>query len=144
MAVRDLYSRLIQGWNQRDGVAYAAPLAHDAEVIGFDGSVTVGRDGVAKEMHRIFHDHQTARYVVVVKSVRSLANDTVILRAAVGMIPPGASDLMPDRNAWHVVVALRGADGWEIAGFQCTPAEFHGRPQLVEQMTDELRVAMTT
>ncbi|MGZ4033139.1 MAG: SgcJ/EcaC family oxidoreductase, partial [Tumebacillaceae bacterium] len=28
---------------------------------------------------------------------------------------------------------------WQIALFQNTPAQFHGRPELVEQMTAELR-----
>ena len=35
-----------------------------------------------------------------------------------------------------------GSDGqWRIALFQNTPAQFHGRPEAAEALTDELRAA---
>jgi hypothetical protein len=55
------------------------------------------------------------------------------------MIPPGQSDLNPAANVLQTLVATRDGDTWRIALFQNTPAQFHGRPELVERMTDELR-----
>jgi hypothetical protein len=57
----------------------------------------------------------------------------------VGVVPPGSSELEPARNAHQTVVATRQDDRWQIVLFQNTPAQFHGRPELLEQMTHELR-----
>ena len=62
-----------------------------------------------------------------------------LLRAIVGMVPPGGSELEPDKNAHQTVVAAKEDDAWRIILLQNTPAQFHGRPELVSQMTDELR-----
>lgn len=78
-------------------------------------------------------------YVAKIKSVRFLAPDVAILRAIVGMVPPGQSDLNPAVNAFQTLVATRHDGQWLIALFQNTPAQFHGRPELVQQMTEELR-----
>ena len=37
-SVAALYEALINGWNNSDGEAFAAPFARDGVVIGFDGS----------------------------------------------------------------------------------------------------------
>ena len=74
-----------------------------------------------------------------VKSVRLLSPEVAILRAIVGMVPPGQSDLNPAVNAHQTLVAAKRDGTWRIAFFQNTPAQFHGRPELVQQMTEELR-----
>jgi len=106
-------------------------------VIGFDGSELTGRNAIRDEMARIFEDHETARYVTKVREVRSLAAEVEVLRAIAGMVPPGKTELEPARNAHQTLVAARG----EILLFQNTPAQFHGRPELVEGMTRELEAA---
>ena len=35
--------------------------------------------------------------------------------------------------------AVKRAGRWRIILFQNTPAQFHGRPELAQQLTDELR-----
>jgi hypothetical protein len=62
-----------------------------------------------------------------------------VLRAIVGMVPPGQADLNPAVNAHQTLVAAKRAGTWRIVLMQTTPAQFHGRPELVQQMTDELR-----
>ena len=74
-----------------------------------------------------------------VRSVRLLSLEVAILRAIVGMVPPGQSDLNPAVNAHQILVAARREGIWRIALLQTTPAQFHGRPDLVQQMTEELR-----
>jgi uncharacterized protein (TIGR02246 family) len=137
-AVARLYEAMITGWNEHDGDAFAAPFAADGAVIGFDGSKIDGRDAVASEMTRIFADHETAPYVAKVKSVLLLSPEVALLRAVVGMIPPGKAELEPSRNAHQTVVAVKRAGEWSILLLQNTPAQFHGRPELVERMTQEL------
>jgi hypothetical protein len=58
------------------------------------------------------------------------------------MVPRGQSDIDPRLNAVQTMVALKRQGEWRIVLFQNTPAAFHGRPQLVEQLTEELREAI--
>jgi uncharacterized protein (TIGR02246 family) len=137
-SVADVYRRLIDGWNSNNAEEMAAAVAHDGLVIGYDGSQMQGRDRVRDEIGAIFQDHQTATYVTKVRSVRALGPDVGLLHAVVGMVPPGGSEIVAERNAIQTVVACRGDDGWSAALFQTTPAQFHGRPELVESLTAEL------
>ena len=137
--VRTLYRQVIDGWNQRSADTFAAPFALNGEVIGFDGSQMTGRTEIAATLGQIFADHVTAPYVSKVRSVRLLSPEVAILRAIVGMVPPGQSDLNPAVNAHQTLVAVKSDGTWRIELFQTTPAQFHGRPDLVQQMTEELR-----
>jgi len=58
------------------------------------------------------------------------------------MIPPGKMELDPQLNAHQTLIAVKENDVWRVELFQNTPAQFHGRPDLVEQMTKELRQAV--
>src|SRR5437868_3132374 len=138
-AVRALYRQILEGWNTRNPRAFAAAFAEDGEVIGFDGSQMSGRTEIAATLQQIFADHVTAPYVSKVRSVRLLSPEVAILRAIVGMVPPGQVDLNPALNAHQTVVATRRDGLWRIELLQTTPAQFHGRPDLVQQMTEELR-----
>jgi uncharacterized protein (TIGR02246 family) len=137
-AVRALYAATIAGWNHHDAAAQAAPFAEDGEVLGFDGSEMAGRADIQRQLAAIFKDHVTAPYTVKVKGVRFLGADVAVLRAMVGMAPNAETPLRPATNAWQTLVAERRGGRWEIVLFQNTPAQFHGRPELVEAMTAEL------
>jgi uncharacterized protein (TIGR02246 family) len=137
--VRALYHTLITAWNDHDGAAMAAPFAEDGVVIGFDGSVSSGKQGISSEMSNIFARHETGRYAVKVKSLRKLGQHAMILRAIAGLVPAGQTAIRPETNSHQTVVA-EGRDGqWRIVLLQTTPAQFHGRPDLVEEMTRELQ-----
>ncbi len=139
--VRALYDRLITGWNDHDGDAMAEPFAEDGVIIGFDGSVNSGRQTIGTEMSNIFADHETGRYAVKVQSVRSLGPQAMILRAIAGLVPPGETGINPETNSHQTVVAEQQDGQWRIVLFQNTPAQFHGRPEQVENMTRELQTA---
>jgi uncharacterized protein (TIGR02246 family) len=137
--VRDLYEAILEGWNGHSGESFAAPFAEDGEVVGFDGSQHQGRAAIAREMDRIFADHETGRYVGKVRSVRAVGSNGAVLRAVAGMVPAAKSDIDPRLNAVQTVVAERIDGEWRVVLYQNTPAQFHGRPDLVERLTDELR-----
>jgi uncharacterized protein (TIGR02246 family) len=137
--VRTLYDTLITAWNDHDGRAMAAPFAEDGVIIGFDGSVSSGSQAIGSEMANIFADHETGRYAVKVTSVRELGQHAVILRAIAGLVPPGRTAINPKTNSHQSVVAEMQHGQWRIVLFQNTPAQFHGRPSLVEEMTRELQ-----
>lgn len=137
--VRALYRALLDGWNARDGEAFAAPFAEDGEIIGFDGSEHSGRAEIAAAMGQIFADHMTARYVGKVRRVRLLGPDVAILRAVAGMVPPGQADINPAVNTIQTLVAAKHDGGWRVVLYQNTPAQYHGRPEQAAQLTEELR-----
>jgi len=137
--IKELYQQVLEGWNRRSAAAMAAPFADNGSVVGFDGSQMNGRAEIEATLAPIFAGHPTARYVSIVQEVRQLAPNAVLLRAVVGMVPPGKKEINPVTNAIQSLVAVKEGDRWCVALFQNTPAQFHGRPQLVEQMTVELQ-----
>jgi len=139
--VRDLYARLLDAWNRRNAQDYAALFAEDGSLIGFDGSQATGPE-VLNHLTPIFADHPTAAYVAKVREVRPLGPGAAVLRAIVGMIPPGQSKLNPAVNAVQTLVAQKHHGTWGIVLFQNTPAQYHGRPDLAEQHTAELQTPM--
>ena len=139
VAVKKIYEDLIKAWNNRDAEKMGNLFTQSGENIGFDGSLSKGREEIISHLQPIFRDHPTAPFVHKVKEVKFIGDQTAILRAIAGMIPPGESDIKPDVNTHHTLVLAHKEDKWEIELFQNTPAQFHGRPELMDQMTRELR-----
>ena len=137
-----LYEGMLTAWNTRDGDAFAAGFAEDGAAIGFDGSEHAEQSRIASDMNGIFANHLTGRYVWKVRSIRLLGSDAAILRAISGMVPAGQTDLNPQVNALQTLTAARLDGQWRTVLFQNTPAQYHGRPELLEEMTDELRKQM--
>lgn len=142
LTIRGLYSAILAGWNAHDADAFAAPFADDGQVIGFDGSENIGKAAIAETMRKIFAHHATGSYVGIVRSVRQLGGEAALLRAVSGVVPAGHNDLNPELNAVQSLVAEHGDDGWRVILYHNTPAAFHGRPELVEALTEELRAQM--
>ncbi|MQS12510.1 SgcJ/EcaC family oxidoreductase [Streptomyces kaniharaensis] len=138
-AVRTLHQRVLEGWNRRDGSAFAGPFAEDGEVIGFDGTRYRGRSVIAAELGRIFADHATPEYVAKVRRVRGLGAGVAQLDAVAGLVPAGAGGLNPALNSVQTVIAVNAGAGWRIALMQTTPARYDLRPDLAAALTAELR-----
>ena len=134
-----VYKRLLEAWNRHSAEDFAALFASDGNSIGFDGSQMDGRAQIQAELQRIFSDHETAAYVAKVREVRELRPMVTLVRAVVGMIPPGQSQLNPAANAIQSVVIVEKEGEFKIALLHNTPAAFHGRTELAEQLTEELR-----
>src|SRR5688572_19514258 len=138
-AVKGLYQQLLDSWNRHSADDFAACFTEDGSSVGFDGSQMNGRGEIQSTLAKIFGDHVTAAYIGIVREVRFLGPETAMLRAVVGMVPPGQSDINPDRNAIQSLVAVKEKGQWHIALFQNTPAQFHGRPEAATALTKELR-----
>jgi uncharacterized protein (TIGR02246 family) len=136
-AARDLYTRLLEAWNAHDADAFAALFPGDGVSIGFDGSEAAGTE-IREHLAAVFADHETAAYIARVREVRALGDEVVMLRAIVGMVPPGGDKVKPEANALHSLVAARSGGEWRIALFQNTPAQYHGRPEAVEEHTAQI------
>jgi uncharacterized protein (TIGR02246 family) len=137
--VRELYTSLLNYWNDMDAAGYADCFADDGNMVGFDGSVINGRNDICDHLAGVFVDHRVARYVAKVREVRELAPGTILLRAVAGMVPPSIGDIKPELNAVQSMIAVRQDEGWRVALFHNTPAAFHGRPGETEALSTELR-----
>lgn len=137
--VQALYENLIDAWNERDARGMATLFGEGGVQIGFDGSIVIGQEEIESHLAPIFENHPTAPYVKKVKDIRYLGTNVAFLRAIVGMVPPGKSDIEPDVNAHQTMIAVKKDGAYRIELFQNTPAQFHGRPELVEAFTEELR-----
>ena len=137
-AIKELHKQLLTFWNDQSGAGMASLFTEDANVIGFDGSQMNGRLQIETELKKVFADHKTARYVWKVEEIRFLDSQTALLRAIVGMVPPGKKELNPATNAIQSLIAIKQNGLWKVSLFQNTPAQFHGRPELVDAMTKEL------
>jgi uncharacterized protein (TIGR02246 family) len=138
-AVRDLYARLLDAWNRRAPGDVAPLFLPEGGVIGFDGSEDRGAAQIEASWTNIFANHPTARYVHTVRTVDMLGPDAALLRAVAGMVPPGGNDINPAVNTLHTLIALKRNGEWKLLLYQNTPAQYHGRPELTDQLTAELR-----
>lgn len=137
--IRDLYDELITAWNNSDAKAMAELCSHNANLIGFDGSQHNGRTNIESDLQNIFSMHKVASFIYKIREVRFLHKDTAILRAAVSMVPSGGTDIIPEVNAIQTLIASKHQDKWCVEVFHNTPAAYHRRPELMKQLTDELR-----
>jgi uncharacterized protein (TIGR02246 family) len=139
-AVRALYIHLMDGWNAGSGALFAAPFADDADLVGFDGTHLRGREAIAAFHQQLFDTYvQGSRLVGKITGVRFLTADVALMHAVGGTVLAGASDLAPDRNSVQTLVAVRDGGVWRLAAFQNTRAQFMGRPEAAEALTEELR-----
>ena len=141
LEIRELYRRLLEAWDKRNARDYALLFAPDGSIVGFDGTQIFGQAEIGAHLTQILTHHQTARYVAIVRQVRSISDGVTILSAVAGMVPPDKDDINPDVNAVQTMVAVKAGGGWKIAVFQNTPA-FHGSPDDAKKLTDELRAAL--
>lgn len=134
-----LYRQLIDAWNNQNAAAFANAFTPEATCIGFDGSQLTGKDQIQSSLTEIFRNHPTASYYTLIREIKEVSSRVMLLRANVGMVLPGKSDIDPAKNAIQCMVACFRDDQWKIILFQNTPAQFHGRPELTERLNEELR-----
>jgi uncharacterized protein (TIGR02246 family) len=141
-AIRSLYRALINSWNNMDANGYASLFTDDANLIGFDGSQANGKKSIQQHLTDVFAQHKVATYVIIIREIRFLTPDVVVLRSMAGMIPPGKTDINPDTNAIQTLIAQKENDVFKIALFQNTPAAWHWHPEQKEALTKELTAAI--
>lgn len=135
----ELYQMLLCAWNERNAAGMAALFETAGRTIGFDGSELLGRAMIKAELAKIFAQHPTPVYIATVRGVHFPRPDVAILSGVAGMIPRGKLELNPALNAVQTLVAVKIDQAWCITLFQNTPAAYHGRPELSQALTDELR-----
>jgi uncharacterized protein (TIGR02246 family) len=137
--VRNLYVRLLECWNNRDANGFADLFLEQGFTIGFDGSESNGKKEIQHHLSGIFAHHQTAAYRHTIRRILPIDPTIWMVRADVGMIPPGKNEINPDLNAIQTIVTKKINSEFKIVLLQNTPAAFHGRPEAKEKLTNELK-----
>ena len=138
-----LYHEILKQWNQLNAAGMANLFEDDGDLIGFDGSTFHGKGEIEKHLSYIFANHSTPKYVGKMRSIRFLNSEVAVLVAVGGLVEPDRNDIHKELNAVQTLVASKqGKEEWKIAIYQNTPAAYHGRPELGEQLTEELRLVL--
>ena len=139
-AIEALLWQLIDGWNRGSGEGFAAPFAEDADFVGFDGTYFKGREEIASFHQMLFERILVGtRLVGKVRGVRFLTPEVALMHAVGGTAMQGQPDIDPERNSVQTLVATKRDGTWRLAAFQNSRAQFIGRPELAEKLTEELR-----
>ena len=135
--IRSLYEQMIDGWNKGSGQIFAAPYTDDSDFIGFDGTYLKGR----QEIHQMIFDKflKGSRLVGKIRSIRFVTEDVAVMIAVGGTMMAGQSDIEPERNSIHTLVAIKRDARWYLTAFQNSRAQFIGRPEESQALTEELR-----
>jgi uncharacterized protein (TIGR02246 family) len=139
-AIRTLYQQMIDGWNKGSGQAFAAPYTDNSDFIGFDGTYMKGRQQIAS-FHQMLFDKflRGSRLIGKIRSVRFIAENVAIMIAVGGTVMAGQSDIEPERNSIHTIVAIKRDSNWHFTAFQNSRAQYIGRPEEFQALTEELR-----
>jgi uncharacterized protein (TIGR02246 family) len=120
-AIRGLHTRVLAGWNEASGDAFAAPFSEDADFVGFDGSVTRGRKRIVEAHQELFDTWLKGTRLIEERTiVRFLGGDVALVVSVGGTVMRGKSEPAPERDSIQSLVAARGAHGWEFVSFQNT------------------------
>ena len=138
-AILELYHRLLQAWNEKDALSFAKLFSGTGVVIGFDGIQMNGQSVIENELKKIFSYHSTGTYVSKVRAINHLNDRCILLYLVSGIIPAGKATINPAVNAVQTLLAVKKDCLSYIELFQNTPAQFHGRPELSESLTKELK-----
>ena len=120
-ALRDLYARMMAGWNQGSGAAFAAAFAEDGDQVAFDGTHYRARARIASAHQELFDKWlKGTRLVGRVTDIRFLSPDIALLHAVGGTVARGKSAPAPERDSIQTLVATRENGAWHLAAFQNT------------------------
>lgn len=137
--VREVYQKLLDGWNNKNARAIADLYSKDGVNIALDGIQSNGPKELYSHLKNVFEDQIIPPFVSKVKDVQFLSTNIAILRAIAGMVVPGQSDIHPKGITYHTLVMVKNEGKWFIINCQSTPARLDSRPELLEQLIAELR-----
>jgi uncharacterized protein (TIGR02246 family) len=119
--IRALHQRVLDGWNQGSGAAFAGPFSEDARFVGFDGSVFEGRREIADSHQELFDRWMKgSRLVGEGIDVTFVRDDVAVVHAAGGTIARRKSEPAPERDSIQTLVAVRDGETWSFVAFQNT------------------------
>ena len=119
-AVRALVARMIEGWNDGNGEAFAAPFADEVDFIAFDGTHLTTKRQIASVHQDLFDKWLKGTRLTGEASVRFLTRDVALVLQRGGTVMRGRTKAAPERDSIQTLVAVREAGGWRLTSFHNT------------------------
>jgi uncharacterized protein (TIGR02246 family) len=139
-AIFKLYEQMMEGWNKGNGLLFSQPFALNADLVGFDGTHLKGSKQIASFHQQLFDTYvRGSRLVGKIRSIRFLDSAVAIMHAVGGTVMAGQADIDPERNSIQTIVVTKHYGKWSIDAFQNTRVQYLGRPELCQELTEELR-----
>lgn len=136
--IRDIYEKLLNSWNKGNAAALAGCCAEECTFIGFDGTQYFFRKELEQAVERVFKEHNPAKYIHKIREINFISSEVAQILAIVGMVKNGDQEVTPALNAVQLATLRKKGKEWRIISLQNTHARFDQRPELVEEMTNEL------
>jgi uncharacterized protein (TIGR02246 family) len=141
-AVRNLYRRLLDGWNMGSGAAFASVFTEDGDLVAFDGTRFKGRGEIETSHQELFDRWMKGSHLVgEVRDVRFPNPDVAVMQAVGSTVMRGKTRTSPERDSIQTLVATRESGEWRLAAFQNTRVRPIGRNPatfLIWALTDKL------
>lgn len=123
IAVREIVKQVEDGWNARDGKAFAAPFAADADYVVVNGMNIKGREAIEKGHIGIFTTiYKDSRNAATIKSVRFLRKDVAVVHVEWNLEFRAGGETQK-AHAMNTMFMTRDKGKWSIAAFQNTPIQ---------------------
>lgn len=123
-AIRANVRQMETGWNARDGKAFAAPFAPDADYVIVNGMHLKGRDVIEKGHIGIFATiYKDSRNQATIKSVRFLRADVAAVHVEWNLEFRAPDGKMRKGRALNTMIMTKEDGKWHISVFQNTPIQ---------------------
>ena len=120
-ALRDLFQKMQDGWNQGDGQAFAASFTEDADYIVWNGIYLKGRQAIAAGHQQLFETRfRGSRLQGFVKHIRFLSDDIALVHLHGRPQIPDQAVPAPEQYSIQTLIGIRQGDGWRFTSFQNT------------------------
>lgn len=137
--IEAIYENLINSWNETNARTFSELFSESGSMVGFDGTTASGKQDIYNHLSSIFADHTPGKFISIVRDIKVLCPSVGLLKAVAGMVLPGEKQINPKTNTIQSLVVVSEMGHFRVVLFQNTPAAFHGRPQVVEHLTEELQ-----
>lgn len=118
----------MDGWNDGNADAFAAPFAENGDLVAFDGTHFKGRSEIVPFHRKLFTTHlKGTRLIGEVTDLRFLSDNVGLLHTTGSTIMRGKSRPSPERDSIQTLVAVRQNGSWQLAAFQNTRFRPMGR-----------------
>lgn len=122
-AIRNLVTRLQDGWNAGDGKAFASPFAEDADYVIVNGTRIKGRTVIAEGHQRIFDTiYKNSHNTGTIQSIRFLRDDVAVVHVE-WHLKRAENGVAREGKAQNSLVVMKDKGQWSIVTFHNTPIE---------------------
>lgn len=119
--ISELFSKMTEAWENRDGVAWGESFVPDADFTVWFGMELEGKEAIAAGHQFIFDRfYGGTSYKLAVKKIRFLTPEIAIVHL-VGSVVEQGEPLPAEPDSVPMAVVQKTGSGWKVVAFHNTP-----------------------